>query len=136
MAGSQTVNDPRAEWPVSRGSPSFLIEFGGDLRVAASLQQSIDFRNDLRFGLAHLPGGWRHGQRQDFGGAALKAHLHGDQGFVSEQGDVLEYQAGHALAVAVTGCRIFPEPWEVLGKSQDLRLLFRGDRALRALPLF
>jgi len=37
---------------------------------------------------------------------------------------VFDQQAGHTLAIAVLGVRIFPEPWKILREREDGRSLF------------
>jgi hypothetical protein len=78
----------------------------------------------------------RHRHTHDPGGAALEAHMRGNQGAVPYQGDVFEYQARHSLAVAVAGASIFPKAREVFGQRQDLRLLLLGESTVVVEPVF
>lgn len=133
MAGPQAVDDPRAERLIARGAPTLLIEFGGDLCVATVLDQTIDLGDDFRLGLTHLASVERHGHDQNFRSPSLEAHLGGDRGPISVQGDILNDQAGHAFAITDAGGGIFPEPRKILRERQNLAFLFRGDDLLRVL---
>src|SRR5262245_40440194 len=113
MNGAQTRNDSLTEGQICRRAPTLFVEFSGDLGVGASLQQSVDFSEDLRFGLTQLPGCGRRRQVENFGGAALETYLHANDGVVSHQGNVFQYKSSHALAVAVASERIVPQPGEV-----------------------
>ena len=100
---------------ISRRAPTFAVEFGRDFGVGTLLQQAIDFGDDLRFGLAQLPGPGRQLNSQDFGGATLEAYLGNDQGVLSVQGNVFQYQPSHPLAVPIAGAGILLQSGEVFG---------------------
>jgi hypothetical protein len=102
------------------------VEDLGDLRVGVVLEEAIDLSHDGRVGPPEIGGGPREGQPEGPNGAAAEADV-GDELVGAQQGDVVEQQPDHPLALPLRGRRICPEPREVGGEGEDTGPLGRVD---------
>ena len=100
------------------GAQSTLVQQGGDLRVGVAVEQVVDLRDDALGGPVPLPWGKFGSQPQRPRGPAAQAHAKSDLG-ASREGDVVDQQPRHALALAVRGRQIIPQAREVGGQGQD-----------------
>lgn len=86
-------------------------------------------RRVCRGRLASSPAGGRDRRDQAGGLPAAEPDVHADL-VVLDEGDVVEEQAGHALAFALGRVRVGPQGGEVSGERADTRLVFIVERDL------
>ena len=97
--------------------PSF-VEDVGDLRVGMVLTQCVDLCHHFRRCLTNPPHRRRQRQAQRPGSTAAEADAHHDL-FPPGKGNVLDQQPHHALALAVRGLGIVPQPRNVGRQGED-----------------
>jgi hypothetical protein len=95
------------------------VEDGGDLGVGVLVRQLVDPFDDVGCGLAQFPGGFGDWQGDGAVLPALPSHVAGDRFRVPGDGDVVEEQAGDALAFPLRGGRVVPDRGEVGGQRAD-----------------
>ena len=95
------MGDPSHSRPIWRArARTARVEDPGDLALGVLVEQLIDFGDHGRIGLAQLPGVQRERQLQAVGGAAAESDV-SDERVGPQQGDVVQEQTEHALAVAL-----------------------------------
>lgn len=131
---AQQPNDAWRKLLRNAGAMAALIEDCRNLGLSVIVEESIDFSDDGGIGFAELRRAERERDPEGVRGSAAKAHV-GNDLVRSQEGDVLEKEPDHALALAVRDTRVSPQTWKVGGKRQDLLTLLVVEQTVVGLSL-
>ena len=109
-SGGEPVGDARVQ--------AARVEDLGDLRVGVAIEEPIDLGHDGGIGPPEIGGIAGQGQPDGPDDAAAEADV-GDDLVSAHQGDVVEQQPDHALALPLRRGGVRPEPREVGGEGED-----------------
>ena len=103
------------------------VEGVGGLGVGVIVEEPVEQGEYIGVGLAGGPGGGRDGDGQAGGLPAAEADVEVDLVGLG-QGDVVDEQPGHALALALGGGWVGPQGGEVGGEAADAGLVLVAER--------
>ena len=128
VVGADLADEPGVQGLAGAADKAAAGQDGGGLGVGVVVEQLVDGRYHLGWGLAELPGCQRDRQAQAVVLAAAQADVGGDL-VGPGQGDVADQQPDEAFAFPLWGGRVVPQCWEVGGQLGDPLALGGGELA-------
>src|SRR3990170_4377258 len=116
--GSDPLDADRIEGLPGAGPQAALVEDRGDLGVGVLVQERVHLLPRFGTGGAQLPGGQGAGERQGRGRPAPEPDMRRDLALL-EQGDILDEEGEHPLALTLGGVRVPPDSGDVYGEGED-----------------